>query len=97
MNLEDFERTKRLGSLARNLLADETFLDIVKGLKEDAIRDWTSGKSLDERETAFRDIQAVARLQAKLKTLVDNYTAEVTRMEAEKKQQARRFEAAERG
>jgi hypothetical protein len=96
---EEFERIKRLGGFAMTLQVDATFLDIVKGLKEDAIRDWTFSKSPDEREIAYRDLQAVGRLQAKLKTLADNYTAEVTRLESEKKQierMRRQREAAER-
>jgi len=99
LTVGDFDRIKRLGGFAMNLMVDETFLDVVKGLKEDAIRDWTNGKSPDEREAAFRDMQAIGRLQTKLKTLADNYTAEVTRLESEKKQlerMRRQREAAER-
>ena len=99
MTPEEFQMTARLGGFAMTLQTDATFLDIVKGLKEDAIRDWTYSKSVDEREVAYRDLQAVGRFQAKLKTLADNYTAEVTRMEAEKKQlerMHRQREAAER-
>jgi hypothetical protein len=97
---QEFEITKRLGAFATMLLADATFLDVLKALKEDAIFCWTHGKSADEREAFWRDLQAVGRLQGKLETLGQNYRNEMANIEARKVAQARvniQREAMDRG
>lgn len=81
MTQEEFERIRRFGAFAQNLLADATFVDVMKGLKEDAISLWTNAKSTDDRENCWRDLQAVGRLNIKLEGLVQTYNAEVMRLE----------------
>ena len=100
ISIEDFDRIKRLGSFAENLRADENFKDIIKGLKEDTIRNWKECTDLMGREGFWRDIQAIGRLEQCLKTLGETFRAEVTQLESEKKQaerMRRQREAAERG
>jgi hypothetical protein len=81
MTPEEFDRIRWFGNYAKNLLADQTFLDVLKGLKEDAIAGWTGAKSADEREAFWRDMQAVGRLKAKFEELAQKYNAEVARLE----------------
>jgi hypothetical protein len=78
---EEFDRIRRFGTFAKNMLADATFLDVLKGLKEDAIAGWTDAKSLEQRETFWRDMQAVGRLKAKLEDLDQKYNAEIVKLE----------------
>jgi hypothetical protein len=97
---EDFDRIRRFGAFAETLLVDETFRDIMRGIKDDIIRSWGNCNDPDNREALWRDLQAVGRFGQKLKDLGQAYRAEATRLEAEKKQQervAKRVEAAERG
>lgn len=96
----DLDRVARLGAYAGALRADENFKDIVRGLKDDAIRDWSNAQSVDDREACWRDLQAVGRFELKLKILVDAFTVEKAKQEAEKKKldrTVRRQEEMERG
>jgi hypothetical protein len=100
LTIADFDRIKRLGSFATGLLADENFLDVMKGLKEDAIFGWTHAKSPDQREAFWRDMQAVGHLKAKLEELGQKYRVEVDKMKAAERKRHRleaQREAAERG
>ena len=89
MTPEEFNLIRRMGFFAKNLLADADFLDVLKGLKEDAISGWTNAKSSDEREAYWRDLHAVSRLQEKLESLVHRLNAEAVRIEKATQQQKR--------
>jgi hypothetical protein len=97
---KEFDRIRRFGTFAHNLINDETFLDVLKGLKEDAIRGWTHSESADDREACWRDMQAVGRLKTKLESLIQTYHAEIAREKKEeelKKSFERRREEMSRG
>jgi hypothetical protein len=85
---QDFARKKLLASVARELLDNDGFREIIKDLKEDAIRRWNESQSADKREDCWRDLQAVGRLENYLKSLGPAYRAEVQKIE--------NFEAAQR-
>jgi hypothetical protein len=97
---DEFARIKLLASCARELLDNEAFREIVKDLKNDAIRAWGESQSADKREDCWRDLQAVGRLENYLKSLGPAYRAEVTKIEnfelAQKRMRAQQ-EAANRG
>jgi hypothetical protein len=96
----EFARKKLLASVARELLDSEGFREIIKDLKEDAIRRWNESQSADKREDCWRDLQAVGRLENHLKTLGPAYRAEVQKIEnfdrAQQRMRAQQ-EAANRG
>ena len=96
----EFARVKLLASAARELLDSEGFREIIKDLKEDAIRRWNESQSVDKREDCWRDLQAVGRLENHLKSLGPAYRAEVKNLEnfdAAQKRMARQREEANRG
>jgi hypothetical protein len=98
LTIDEMDRIARLGGFAANLLVDETFRDIVRGLKEDAMRQWVEAQHPDEREALWRDIQAVGRLENTLHTLKQNYHVELAKQEAEKQKQVRqRYQEIARG
>jgi hypothetical protein len=61
----------RLQSYAARLAADDDFKEIVKQLKNRAIRQWASEPHPVGREDAWFDLQAIGRLEAYLKELAD--------------------------
>ena len=96
----EFARVKLLASAARELLDSEGFREIIKDLKNDAIRNWGEAQSADKREDCWRDLQAVGRLENYLKSLGPAYRAEVAKMEnfaAAQQRMAVQREAATRG
>jgi hypothetical protein len=100
LTIGELERIKRIGSFAETLRIDESFRDVVRGLKDDAIRGWADAKSSDKREDFWHDLQAVGRLEQKLKDLGEAYRVEMAQIEAIKKKQERmnrQREAADRG
>ena len=98
LTVNEMDRITRLGGFAANLLVDESFKDVIRGLKDDAISGWTNAKSADEREGFWRDIQAVGRLENTLKTLKKNYHVELAKQQAEtQKQQRQTYREAARG
>jgi hypothetical protein len=96
--LTDFDRIARLGGYADALRNDENFKDVLRGLKDDAIRGWADSKSTDQREDFWRDLQAVGRLENKLRTLGETYRAELTQRKSEqlKRDRANYREAVDR-
>ena len=86
MTQEEYERIRRNGAYAQNLLDDAIFLDVLKGLKEHAIFSWTNAKSPNDREDCWRDLQAVGRLKITLESLVQTWHAEVDRLERAEQQ-----------
>jgi len=98
LTVNEMDRITRLGGFAANLLVDESFKDVIRGLKDDAISGWTNAKSPDEREGFWRDIQAVGRLENTLKTLKENYHVELAKQQAETQKQHRQaYQEAARG
>jgi hypothetical protein len=96
----EFARKKLLASVARELLDSEGFREIIKDLKEDAIRRWNESQSADKREDCWRDLQAVGRLENHLKSLGPAYRAEldqIANFELAQKRMAVQREAANRG
>lgn len=75
---EEYARLKRLAGCAARLLVDPEFLDVLKALKDQAIRDWAATESLeaDKREAAYRDLMAVGRLEYALKAFGQELRAE---------------------
>lgn len=97
---QDFARKKLLASVARELLDNDGFREIIKDLKEDAIIRWRDAQSADEREDCWRDLQAVGRLENHLKSLGPTYRAEVQKLEnfdRAQQRMARQREEANRG
>ena len=98
LTVSEFDRVARLGTFAAELLVNENFRDVIKGLKEDAILGWTNAKSADEREGFWRDMQAVGRLENALKTLKQNYHVEQAKHEAaQEKKNRQAYREAVRG
>jgi hypothetical protein len=85
----EFARVKLLASAARELLDSEGFREIIKDLKNDAIRNWGEAQSADKREDCWRDLQAVGRLENYLKSLGPAYRAEVAKNESREAAQKR--------
>jgi hypothetical protein len=63
-----------LARKAQGLLSDADFMALLATLKNDTLREWANTPSADmtRREEHYRDIQALGRLENRLKALVDN-------------------------
>lgn len=62
-------------AVAVQLLSDPRFLDILRFLKDETIRQWVNGGGdMTAREALFRDVQAVGRLENRLQALAQNKT-----------------------
>jgi hypothetical protein len=78
---EEFERLKRHGALAAQLLADATFREIVKDIKNDAIRRWNDSLTVEKREDCWRDLHAIGRLENWLIAKKEETQHEMSRIE----------------
>jgi hypothetical protein len=85
----EFARVRMLGSYATALLADETFREVLKELKNETIRNWAEAQSPDKREDFWRDLQAVARLENFLAAIGQKYRTESSKLEALKEKNVR--------
>lgn len=84
MTPEQYSRIVRLGGKAEELLADESFKEIIINLKQEAIRAWgdTNPLQVAMREEFWQNLQAVCRLESYLKEL-----GETKRIEQRKSEQ----------
>lgn len=69
---------------AAGLLAQEGFLEVMRLLKAETIKDWanTEEKDVVGREARYADIQALGRFETKLKSLVDDATIDQRKADA---------------
>lgn len=67
------EATIRMAGVAAALLANQGFREILRTLKNDTIVGWANSASPDAtvREDHYRDVQAIGRLEARLRALID--------------------------
>lgn len=63
-----------LRAYAKGLRSQEGFLEIMRLLKAETIRDWANTDAADSagREARYADIQALGRLESRLQALVDD-------------------------
>jgi hypothetical protein len=66
---QDILVLKRLADASNRLLQDEGFLELLRTLKSEAIREWSEGKHTEHREAAWYDLQAAARLENTIRDL----------------------------
>lgn len=75
---------RAMGEYASAALQAPPFLDILKKLKADALRDWanTDSAAQDKREELYRDIQAIGRLENTMRALADAVLMEQRKADA---------------
>lgn len=75
---------RAMAEFASAALQAPPFLDILKKLKADALRDWanTDSAAQEKREELYRDIRAVARLENTMRALADAATMEARKADA---------------
>lgn len=87
---EDPERRIRAGKHARVLLEDQGFKALMSELKAEslvAFVDSTSGDA-EKREEIYRDMQAIGRIEARLKALADGAAVDERKIKAAEKAEA---------
>lgn len=64
----------QLKAWASNLATDDGFRELVRTMKGDIVRAWGNQPDAEKREELYRDLHAVARLEAKVQTLAEALT-----------------------
>jgi hypothetical protein len=76
---------EEIAAFAADLLKQPEYLHVLRMLKNDTIYKWANEADADAREVLWHDIQAVGRLEVRIKMLADEKTISGRKEEAAKR------------
>jgi hypothetical protein len=85
MEAVEAKSREEIAAFAANLVKQAEYLHILRLLKNDTIYKWANEANADAREDLWHDIQAIGRLEVKVKVLADEKTVSGRKEEAAKR------------